>query len=113
MLAASLLLVVLLGLVGCGRGGHTKAHFDLIKVGMTQAEVEGILGKPDGELGNAGGEFGGGEISGDGFGGGRSSIKIPGMKLPPTKMVLWGTDERGIVVNFQDGKVASKSQKGL
>jgi hypothetical protein len=81
--------VVLLGLsammlAGCG-SKVTKENFDKVEVGMTEAEVEGILGKAT-ETSEASGSIG--DLTGKG------SIKV------------WKDGDKKITVTFANGKVA-------
>src|SRR6516165_2660217 len=123
--------VVLLGsvlfcclvLAGCKKDGKDKdndggdkekskvsqANFDKVETGMSEKDVEGILGPPDKSA----------EIDADKLPGG---IKLPGggpgmPDMPKIKMGKftdkeWTDDERVYHVTFQDGKVMGKvSQK--
>ncbi len=80
-----LLLVGLLiaGLAGCARSKITKDNFDKIKLGMTQEEVQGILGPPT-------------EASG---------IEIPVFSGTMSK---WAQGDIVINIQFVNGKVVAK-----
>lgn len=72
-----------LGLTGCARSKITKENFDKIKLGMTQAEVQAILGPPT-------------EAAG---------IEIP---LFEGTMSKWTQGDTVITVQFINGKVVAK-----
>ena len=82
-------MLALLG--GCG-GKVSKSNYDRIDNGMTQAEVEKILGKPTDEAGG-GGVLG--KITGSG------------------KVLTWTDGDKSIAVTFVNDKVTTKIQKGL
>lgn len=72
-------------IAGCGGSKVTKENFDKIKTGMTEAEVEAILGKAT----DSGG----------------ASASLPGMSVSGT-MKVWKDGDKKIMVTFSDGKVA-------
>lgn len=77
--------------VGCG-SKISKENFDKIKTGMTQAQVEKILGKGTEEAA-AGGALG--ALTGSG------------------KVITWKDGEKSIIVTFVNGKVTTMVKKGL
>jgi hypothetical protein len=79
-LLAGLLIV---GLIGCAGSKITKENFDRIKLGMTQEEVQRILGPPT-------------EASG---------IEIP---MFSGTMSKWARGDTVITVQFVNGKVVAK-----
>ena len=79
-LLAGLLIV---GLIGCGGSKITKENFDRIKLGMTQEEVQGILGPPT-------------EATG---------VEIPMFSGTTSK---WARGDTVISVQFVNGKVVAK-----
>jgi hypothetical protein len=68
----------------------TKDNYDQIEVGMTEAQVEAILGE--------------GEDTVD------AEAGIPDASF---KMKTWTHGNSSIVIMFQDGKVATKARAGL
>ncbi len=80
-----IILVVLLGhgLPGCSGSKITKENFDKIKLGMTQQEVEGILGPPTEA----------------------SAIELPVISGTTSK---WARGDVVITVQFLNGKVMAK-----
>lgn len=79
-------------LVGCAPSRVTIENYDQIKDGMSQSEVETILGKPNKTEG-------GGFSLGDFDAGGR--------------VLVWKDGDRRIIVTIASGKVILKVQKGL
>ena len=79
-LLAGLLIV---GLIGCSGSKITKENFDRIKLGMTQEEVQGILGPPT-------------EASG---------LEIP---MFSGTMSKWARGDTVITVQFVNSKVVAK-----
>jgi hypothetical protein len=75
--------LLIAGLIGCGSSKITKDNFDRIKLGMTQEEVQGILGSPT-------------EASG---------IEIP---MFSGTMSKWARGDTIITVQFVNGKVVAK-----
>ena len=75
--------LIIVGLVGCAGSKITKENFDKIKLGMTQEEVQGILGPPT-------------EASG---------IEIPVFSGTMSK---WARGDTVISVQFVNGKVVAK-----
>ena len=78
-------------LPGCG-SKVSKSNYDKVKTGMTQAEVEGILGKGT-EKAGVGGALGG--IAGS------------------AKVLTWTEGDKSITVTFLNDKVTAKVQQGL
>lgn len=70
----------------------TAENYAKVQTGMTQAEVEDILGSGTAKEGASGAI---GDLTGS------------------AGIVQWGDDEKGITISFVNGKVATKSQKGL
>ena len=96
-----LLAVIAIGsmflLAGCGGGGSTgsklsKANFDKLKTGMTQSEVEAILGP---------GDIGGNTESG-----------VPGKKVT-SKTEVWKDGPKSIVVVYVNDKAQSITPNNL
>jgi hypothetical protein len=79
-------------LAGCGGSKVSKSNFDKVQIGMTQAEVEKILGKGTEEAG-AGGAVGGIAASG--------------------KILSWTDGEKKITITFVNDKVVTKIPSGL
>ena len=79
-------------LAGCGGSRVSKGNFDKLQNGMTQAEVEKILGKSASQAG------GGGAVAG---------ITASG------KILAWTDGEKKITVTFVNDKVVAKTQLGL
>lgn len=79
-LLASLLII---GLIGCSGSKITKENFDKIKLGMTQGEVQGILGPP---------------------------TEATGLEIPVFSgaMSKWVRGDTVISVQFVNGKVVAK-----
>ena len=75
--------LLIVGLVGCSGSKITKENFDQIKLGMTQEEVQRILGPPS-------------EASG---------IEIPVFSGTMSK---WARGDTVITVQFVNGKVLAK-----
>ncbi len=75
----------------CG-SSVSQSNFDKIKDGMTEAEVESILGKPS--------DSGGGGLSAGGI-----SISAGGK--------VWADGDRKITITFANGKVVSKLKSGF
>jgi hypothetical protein len=84
------MLATTLAAAGCSK--VSLDNYDKVETGMTQSEVEAILG-----AGNV--ENGGGASIGD--------ISLSG------KILSWGSGKQQIKVTFANGKVISKSQSGL
>jgi len=75
--------LLIVGLIGCAGSKITKENFDRIKLGMTQEEVQGILGPPT-------------EASG---------LEIPVFSGTMSK---WARGDTVISVQFVNGKVVAK-----
>ncbi len=84
---------------GCG-GGVSQSSYDKVQTGMTQEQVEGILGtdkeKTAADMGTPG-------------------VSVGGMTVPGTsaKVVTWTDGSKTITISFKDGKVFSKAENGL
>jgi hypothetical protein len=90
-----LVLTVCLLLPACGKNKVTKANFDKIKVGMTLAEVEAILGK--GKKEEQAGTAAANRFTG--------AIGVQG-KLPDQDVYVWESGVKTITVVFVNGKVS-------
>ena len=88
----AVILFVSATIAGCGGNPVTQSNYEKIKNGMSQSEVEAILGKGK-EQASSGGNFGG--ISMDG------------------KSMVWQNGNEIITVMFMNGEVMSKAQVGL
>lgn len=93
---------VCLALAGCSGDKLTKANYDKINMGMTESEVEAILGR--------GAEQTGGEAS-------TPSVSLGGATLNTMslsgKAKIWKEHEKQIMVTFVNGKAVTKSAVGL
>jgi hypothetical protein len=96
-------------LASCGGSKINKANFDKIKPGMTESEVEGILGKGEEKASVGGGMPGPG-------------VQVPAapniggmlpMALPNLKTKVWQDGSKTITIIFVDGKVTIPAQSGL
>jgi hypothetical protein len=85
---ASAVLICVLGLSGCGGGGLTKENVGKLKLGMSRAEAESILGK---------------------------GTELPkGDFMKDYTFVKWGDDNKSIMIGFNtDSKAAMLVPKGL
>jgi hypothetical protein len=126
--AVAVVCVLCLVMSGCSGGGLTKATFDSIKNGMTQAEVEKVIGskgqdlagdaakaltKGMGDMGKTVGDAAGGDA---GKALGDAGKLMGGLMDAMTgiqKVVRWGDDNKYIVVVFMGDKVVGKDSKGL
>ena len=95
-----LCVLVCLCLAGCdATGGVSKASFEKVNNGMTEQEVESILGSPTQE-----GNFE------------DLMAKVPGMqtdaKLPGMTYKIWVDGGNKITAQFHDGKLVGKSWVG-
>ena len=101
-LAILLLAGVCLSLPGCGESKINKANFDKVTTGMSEEEVEAILGKGDEQaeinMPNMG-------INAPNLGGGGVGR---GMKVK-----AWQEGTKSINITFKDGKVMGKIASGL
>ena len=82
------LAVLCLALPGCGGDKITKANFDQIKPGMSQAEVEAIVGTGTTPQGSS------------------VNLSMGGMTMN-AKVVRYGDDKKNITIVYQEGKVSS------
>ncbi len=75
--------LIIVGLMGCSGSKITKDNFDRIKLGMTQEEVQGILGPPS---------------------------EATGLEIPMFSgtMSKWARGDTVISVQFVNGKVVAK-----
>ena len=78
-------------LSGCGGSSVTKSNYDKITNGMTQAQVEAILGK-------------GQEQS--------AAVAMPGVAMS-AKQEVWKDGDKSIMVVFTNGKVSGKTASNL
>lgn len=107
-----MVLVLFLFLPACGGSKIKKANYDKINTGMSEQEVEAILG-PGSEEAAASAEvpelkLGGGTVEG---------VKIPEAKIGglslSAKRKVWKDGTKTVTVQFVNGKVTGKSQQGL
>jgi hypothetical protein len=97
LMVATLAGVFLVALGGCSSGGSssskvTKDNFDKVTTGMTQAQVEDILGK--------GTEAGGAAATASDSSG-------------PGKVIIWKDGDKSITVKFVNDQVFAKFQVGI
>ena len=100
-IALGLLLVgFVLSVAGCGGKGKVvnKSNYDKVKIGMTVAKVEAILGKGQQKVEQTGG--------------------MPGMPGMPkmaisAKIMVWTEGGKAITVTFMNDKVTLKAHQGL
>jgi hypothetical protein len=98
--AVLFLTALTLSLSGCGGSKITKGNYDKITKGMTEAEVEAIIGK--------------GEVKASASFDGPKTQSNPPPGLPTSsKAIFWKSGGSEIVIWFQDGKVIGTDQKGL
>lgn len=100
ILAVSLFLVLTLVLVPGCENKVTQETYDAIQMGMTQSQVEDLLGG-SGEEENIGGV----SIGAEGL--------MSSAKKGPQKTFVWKKDGGMISVTFRDGKVVDKGRMGL
>jgi len=96
----------LLAAIGCG-SAVTKDNYEQIKPGMTQSQVETILGTGE-EQASSSISVPGQSISMPGGG----SVSVSGVSSS-AKVMVWQDGSRIISVTFSDGKVVSKAQMNL
>jgi hypothetical protein len=91
-------LVVCVAVVGCGGSRLSKSNYDTIETGMTEAEVDAILGpgETDTSIDVADASVGG--------------INVPGMSAANK---TWNDGERSIHIGFMNGKVQTKMFGGM
>jgi hypothetical protein len=100
-LQAALLLAVCLMVPAC-KSKVDKAHYDQIKVGMTDDEVEKILGKGTKyQEGDGGGMVG------------QVGVVLQDTRAKNVDAYTWESGDSQIIVYYRDGKVANKMSKGL
>ena len=92
-------LVLALAATGCG-GGVSQSNYDKIQPGMTQDQVEGILGTGKEQTTNS--------MSTPG-------MAVGGISLPAMsgKILTWQDGSKTITVTLKDGKVLDKAESGL
>jgi len=89
----AVLIAALLAVTGCGGGKVSKENKDKIKNGMTESEVEAILGKPT-------------ESS-------EKEIEMMGVKAK-VKVAVWKDGDKHITLTYdKDNKVQSIASSGL
>lgn len=114
LVLALMLLLVCMALPGCKKANKnlTKANLDRIKVGMTVAEVEAILGHGEDDSEGLGLSEGSSVAGAAGIGGDLSSVSRTRSTI---KWVKWGDDKKFIRIGFDNGKVAEGKidSKGL
>jgi hypothetical protein len=101
-------------LVLCITGGRRQfadridwTNYQLIKRGMTEAEVENILGKGEEQFSSKV------VIPGQSFTGpGGANLSVSGMSTS-MKLLTWSKDTKSISVGLLNGKVEEKEQSGL
>jgi hypothetical protein len=106
LLACVFLFALCLPVAGCGGSKMTKANFNRINPGMTQKEVEDILGKGESVLDTQQLSFPFGMP-------GMPPIPVTKGLLPGAKWVKWEEGSKIIVVLFMNDQVKVKHQKGL
>jgi hypothetical protein len=104
LVPAAVLLVVCLALPACRPSKVTPENYDKISTGMTQPEVEGLLGRGQKEEG------------GDGAGvaaqfGVDAGVGEQRGRAPDT--YVWQSNGKTIKVYFLDGKVTNKQKEGF
>lgn len=112
VLRTAAVLAVCLLLPACGGSKVSKANYEKVATGMTEAEVEAILGPGEEQssvsLETPDVKIGGGTVDG---------VKIPEAKAQGMKMSgkqkVWKDGTRIITVQFINGKVSGKGQMGL
>jgi hypothetical protein len=95
-----------LSVAGCG-SGISKTNYDKINNGMTEAEVESILGKGE-EQAAAGVNVPSQSLTIPGG----VNVSVPGISSS-VKVKKWQDGGKSITITFSDGKVMAKAQKGL
>jgi hypothetical protein len=86
----ALALALCLILAGCG-SKVTKDNFDKISTGMTESQVEAIMGKGEEQS---------------------AAVAVPGMSVS-AKTIVWKDGEKSISVVFTNGKVSGKASNRL
>lgn len=101
-------IVVLFCLLAVGCGGKLSiGNYEKIKEGMTESEVQAILGIGE-EQASSSINIPGQSISVPGGG----NVSIKGMSSS-AKVVKWESGGKVITITFSDGKVMAKAQFGL
>jgi hypothetical protein len=95
VLAAGALALLLIPLLFPENVNVTRANFDRVTIGMTEAEVEGILGNGQEITKEESGKY--------------SASFLTFLGEPPVhnRILLWQRGMRNIVMYFQDGKVVA------
>jgi hypothetical protein len=101
LVSIGLLGLLLTVLPGCG-SKVSKSNYDKVKEGMTETQVEAILGK--------GKEQASSDVSVPGMSAG--GVSVPGMSAS-AKVLVWEDGGKIISISFMNGKVVSKAQAGL
>jgi len=96
-----LALLAALLLAGCG-SAVSLDNFNKIQVGMTQQQVEAIIGP--------GKEQASSSVTVPGMSAG--GVSVSGMSMS-AKVLAWQDGSRVITITLQDGKVIGKAQSGL
>jgi hypothetical protein len=104
---AALVVVLCLAVPACGKKKVTKANYDKIEVGMTQEQVEKILGKGSKDEGGDGSNVAA-----------QVGVAVGGVASAPTagpkgETYIWESGTRSITITFVDGKVRLKQSSGL
>ncbi|MBC7770927.1 MAG: hypothetical protein H7210_00395 [Pyrinomonadaceae bacterium] len=99
LLVLCLMFPLLLAAPGCENSTVNKESFDKIQIGMSQYDVEKLLGGSGTE-----------DSAPPGFGVTGGSVATT-KDAPPEKTYVWKSDEATIIVVFKEGKVVQKSQK--
>lgn len=89
-------------IVGCGGSKVTKANYDLVKEGMSEAEVVAILG-PGTEQASSGSNVPGQSVGG---------VSVPGVAMSG-KALSWQDGQKVVTGTFVNGKLVGKAQHGL
>ena len=95
-----------LSFAGCGKG-ISKSNYDKVNNGMTEAEVESILGKGE-EQASAGVNVPSQSLTIPGG----VNVSVPGISSS-VKVKKWQDGSKRITITFSDGKVMAKAQEGL
>jgi len=93
---------ILASLAACSQSKLTKANYERIATGMSQQEVEGILGAGKEQASSAV------AVPGQSVGG----VNVPGTNTS-AKVMTWQEGQKVVSVTFVNEKVMSKTQFGL